>query len=51
MPSISKENPFPLEGDVNLRGVELIDGLEMVSEKVRRGGIGRGLSSESKGED
>ncbi len=51
VPSIGKENPFPLEGDVNLRGVELIDGLEMVSEKVRRGGIGRGLWGESKGED
>lgn len=51
MPTIRKEDSFSLEWDMDLWGVEFIDGLEMVSEEVWGGVVGRGLAEESEGED
>ena len=51
MASISKENSFSLKGSLNLRGIQLINRLKMVSKKIRRLIIERNLLLELNGEE
>jgi hypothetical protein len=49
MPTVSEEDSFSLEWEMNMWGVKFVNGLKMMSQEVWGGIVDRGLSEESEG--